>query len=614
MCRIIGHLGARLSADSLRAAAGLQRAGGPDAQYLAARDGWALGANRLAVMAPQGGRQPYSLGTGIHVVYNGEIYNHRDLRRRLAGFGHRVDDDCDGAVLPALYAHYGDGFAEHLDGMFAIAVIDLRNTPRLVLATDGAGMKPLYYHWDPAAGSLLFASELPALLALPGVPRVPRLSGLDDYLTTKTPFGDETMYEEVRALPAATDLVFEPGRGMRLHRRGPARAEPFPGGPAGPPATLEAAGAHVRNLLRAETGRLAEADAPVCAVVSGGLDSSLVTALLAERIPSLHSFTICYRGTWPFDERAFAAEAARHAGTVHHEVEADPAEFVTLLPDVVARLGQPNADPITVSSYALFRAIREAGFTVALTGDGADEVFLGYRRMQQALTGGADWQDAYVDSLAAVPGALREELYSSEYRDWLRAAGSSEDRLRRRLADRLAAVPGDAAPGSAALAALTALELDERLPAYHLRRVDHLSMAHSVEVRLPFCQPGVQRTATALPQPWKLTARDDKRALREAARGLVPDSVLQRPKQPFTLPITAMLRDGLPLMEYARDLLSPEDVRRDGQLDAAAVQRLLRRQEERPDDTTALAVWALMIHRTWRAQLAAPALTGARAA
>ncbi|MEU8708603.1 asparagine synthase (glutamine-hydrolyzing) [Streptomyces sp. NPDC048565] len=613
MCRIIGHLGARPSAERLRAAAGLQQAGGPDGQYLVTRDSWALGVNRLAVMAPQGGRQPYSLGRGIHVVYNGEIYNHRELRVRLTDFGYRIDDECDGAVLPALYNHYGDSFAEHLDGMFAVAVIDVRSAPRLVLATDGAGMKPIYYHWDRIAGSLLFASELPALLALPGVPRTPRPAGLDDYLTTKTPFGEETVYEGVLALPAAATLVFGPDRGARLVRRGPGHLQPGPGEPDARPTTLEAAGAHVQKLLRAEIGRLAEADAPVCAVVSGGLDSSLVTALLAERIPALHSFTICYRGTWPFDERDFAAEAARHAGTVHHEVEADPTEFATLLPEVVARLGQPNADPITVSSYALFRAIRESGFTVALTGDGADEVFLGYRRMQQALVGSADWQDAYVDSLAAVPGSLRAELYSAEYRDWLCVAGSSEDRLRGRLGQRLAATSASA-PGSNALAALTALELDERLPAYHLRRVDHLSMAHGVEVRLPFCQPGVQRAATALPQEWKLTAHKDKLALRAAARGLIPDSVLSRPKQPFTLPITAMLRRGLPLMEYARDVLSPAGTRRDGQLDPAAVERLLRRQEDRPDDTAALAVWALTVHRTWRDQLGSAGFANAQAA
>jgi asparagine synthase (glutamine-hydrolysing) len=602
MCRIIGHLGARVPTELLRRAAQTQQAGGPDAQYLTATPGWALGANRLAVMAPDRGRQPYQGPPGIQVVYNGEIYNHRALRQRLAALGHHVTDPCDGAVLPALYAHYGDDFTDHLDGMYAVAVLDVRAAPRLLLATDDTGMKPLYHHWNRETRGLAFASELPALLALPGVPATARPAGLDDYLTTKAPFGEDTAYEDVKVLPAASTLVYEPYRPPRIRRR--------PSAPAATTTdrfgTLRAAGASVRDLLRAETHRLAEADVPVCAVVSGGLDSSLVTALLAERLPGLHTFTICYRGTWPGDERGFAAEAARQAGAVHHEIEADPVTFAALLPEVVARLGQPNADPITLSSHLLFRAIHEAGFTVALTGDGADEIFLGYRRMRQALTAGESWQGAYLDALAAVPASLRQKLYTGAYRDWLRTTGTTGDRLKEELR-------AGATSGTAAVALLTGLESDHRLPAYHLRRVDHLSMAHGVEVRLPFCQPAVRRIASALPQHWKLTADADKRALRTAARGLVPDSVLRRPKQPFTLPVTAMLAPGQPLMEYAGEVLAPARLRRDGQLDPAAVHRLLVRQKERPDDTTALALWSLMIHQTWRDGLGS-ATAGGRAA
>ncbi|WP_042441978.1 asparagine synthase (glutamine-hydrolyzing) [Streptacidiphilus jiangxiensis] len=592
MCRIHGHFDADLSPHDLRAAGALQRHGGPDEARLAHGPGWALGSNRLAITDPAGGHQPYEGDGGrLKAVFNGEIYNHAELRARLEGRGHRFADHCDGAVLPALYQELGQDFAEHLDGMFAVALVDLRAEPTLVLATDDAGMKPIYYRWD--GRHLRFASELPALLAL-GQER-PALwePGLDSYLATKTPFGEQTLVDGVRVLPPGTTAVCSRSRGLRLYRR------PAPERPA---VTGGEPGEQVREALTGEVRRLAIADAPVCAITSGGLDSSLVTAMMAADPAAgarrVHSFNIAYRGEWPHDERHFAREVAQRAGTAHHQVELDAARFPELLPAVAWHLGQPNADPITLSTYGLFEAVHRAGFKVALTGDAADEVFAGYGRVHAAATAPGAWLPAYVDALAAIPAEARPRLYSADYRAFVAERGSASDAITEELRQQAEHRPR--------LDVLTDFETQVRLPAYHLRRVDHLSMAHAVEVRLPFCQRPVRELARALPQAQRLSPDGGrgKVALYAAARGLLPRSVLDRPKQPFTLPVTAMLAPGTPLWAFTREVLSPARLRTGGLLDPAAVERLLRAQQTRPADCLALATWSLLMFELWREEFA----------
>ncbi|WP_019544446.1 asparagine synthase (glutamine-hydrolyzing) [Streptomyces sulphureus] len=591
MCRIYGTFNTRTGDRELRTAAALLHHGGPDARSFVRGADWALGNNRLSIMDPQGGAQPYH-HDGVVVVFNGELYNHDELRARLRGRGFRFEDRCDGSILPALYLTYGDSFAEHLDGMFAVAVIDLRAEPRLVLATDPAGMKSLYYSWDSRTGVLHFASEIPALLSFPDVRAREDELGLDAYLTSKTPFGERTMFEGIDVLPPAATATASRTDGLRISER-PLGYESAEG--AAPGRSLEEAGGELRAALETEVSRLLTADVPVAAITSGGLDSSLVTALAARAARgALHTFNIAYTGRWPGDERAYAARVAESVGTTHHQVEIDPASFPELLSDVVWHLGQPNADPITLSTFSLFRAVRDAGFKVALTGDAADELFAGYARMSQALAApeGADWSGAYLDHLAAVPRALRARLYTDDYAATVRARPALPPELHAAL---------EHGNGSR-LTRICEAEQRYRLPAYHLRRVDHLSMASSVEARIPFCQPAIVRFAAGLPDAHRLTSAGVKRALYAAAGGLVPDAVLDRPKQPFTLPVTAMLAPGQRLWEMARDVLSPVSLRADGRLRGDTVEALFTEQAERPSDTASLALWSLMGHQLWRRQ------------
>jgi asparagine synthase (glutamine-hydrolysing) len=586
MCRIFGHFGAQPTNVELRLAAAAQRHGGPDAQSFVTGEGWSLGNNRLAIMDPGHGRQPYRLGDVV-AVFNGEIYNHAELRRHLRARGYSFDDTCDGSIIPALYHEFGPSFAGWLDGMFAIAIVDLRDAPRLVLATDASGMKSLYYHWNHRTGDFYFASEIPGLLSFRAVGTELWLPGLEDYLATKIPFGEQTMFADIKALPPATTAVVSWRDGLRITRR--ARTRPDPAG-----YDADTLPDVVRGELDRAVGALTRADVPVCAITSGGLDSSFVTALAKRHVPDLHTFNIGYSGAapggsaWPGEERHFAREVADAVGTRHHQVEIDPATFPDLLPDVVWHLGQPNADPITLSTYALFQAVREAGFKVALTGDASDEQFGGYDRMREAVLATGDWRPHYLESLAAVKSDVRFGLYSAEYRAYL--AGLRTGR------DELAGILDRDRPR---LDVISEVELGHRLPAYHLRRVDHLSMAHGVEARLPFCQPNVVELAASLSQRQKIDKRGVKKALYAAARGHLPTSVLDRPKQPFTLPVNAMLRTGSPLMTYAEDLLHPDRITRLGLLDSRAVTRLLATQRERPSDAAAMALWSLLIFETW---------------
>lgn len=585
MCRIAGFFNAATGEADLSEAARLLRHGGPDAAYSRRGDGWGLACRRLAVVDPCGGHQPFEAEGHVSVVFNGEIYNDCELRRELIANGYAFADRCDGSILPALYLEHGIDFVSRLDGMYALALVDLRAEPRLVLAVDDFAMKPLYYHFDERTRQLHFASEIPALLSFPEVDAPPVPEGLDDYLATKTPFGEHTMFRGVRALmPGATAVVSRSG-GVRIFTRERPRPHDLL-------ADLDEVGTTLLGVLGRETERLIQADARVCAVTSGGLDSSLVTMLASRLTTSLSTFNIAYRGEWPDDESRFARDVAQAARSCHHEVEGDPRECPGLLAEVIRHLGQPNADPITVSTYILFRAICAAGFKVALTGDAADELFSGYGRLRDAVAAptGAAWIDAYVEALAAIPRALRERLYTSEYLHYVRSRSGVADAL----AERLAASEG------ARIDALTEMEIYQRLPAYHLRRVDHLSMAHGVEVRLVFCQRRVAQIARSLAPSMRIRGDEVKRALYRAATGVVPRSVLERPKQPFTLPVGAMMRPGLPLFEHAREVLAPCNLATQALVEPRQVSRLFATQSAAPTDQVAMAIWSLMIFELWR--------------
>ncbi|MCQ0025560.1 asparagine synthase (glutamine-hydrolyzing) [Streptomyces somaliensis DSM 40738] len=591
MCRVYGSFGGETPRrDVLDRVAGAMRSGGPDEQTVRLGDGWALGNNRLAIQGVAHGHQPFARD-GLCCVFNGEIYNHRQLRAELAAEGYSFEGDCDGDVLLPLYELYGDAFVSRLEGMYAVAIVDRREEPCLKLFTDHAGMKSLYYYRSADGRRLCFSSELQALSRFPDFPDELDPLAVDRYLGGRAVWGPGTVYTRVHALEPGSVLRFADGR-LSVRRTSLEPADPdWPGGTP----TVAAAAEMLDGVLRDEMARMLDADVPVCVITSGGLDSSYTTALAAQQVSGVASFNIAYEGDWPADERHFAAEAARHCGTRHHQVLLDPAGFPALVERFVRHLDQPNNAPHSLSTFALFEAVHEAGFKVALTGDGADELFAGYARFVKAdQDGSATWYRVYQETMAAVGTTSLQRLYTPDHLALVTAAGGffgdrSGDELDRRVR----------AGRHGKLETLLRYDQFERFPYYILRRVDHLSMAHSVEARIPFLQPAVVRLAHALPAAVKVAGDTVKAPVAEAARRWVPESIVNRPKQPFTLPITAMIRPGEALYDMVGDVLLGSGARCRDYVRKDAVHDLFRLQTESPGAHAAEALWSLLVLETW---------------
>ena len=590
MCRIYGHYGGlAIAPDRLRAVGHAMQHGGPDAQTLWTGDEGALGNNRLAIQGVADGDQPFASGDAV-CVFNGEIYNHRALRAELNAAGRRIAGDCDGNILLPLYELYGDAFVDRLEGMFAIAIIDRRERT-LKLYSDPTGMKSVYYFVSSDGRRLAFAQELQALSKYPGFPAVLEPTALDRYLGGKAVWGPETIYRDVKTLPPGTVLCFSEA-GVKIESREPVEAQiEWPGGVA----DLASAAGMLDAMLQSELTRMLDADVPVCVITSGGLDSSYITALARRRVPDLASFNIAYTGNWPADERAFADEVAAHCGTRHHQVEIHPDTFPGLIERFIRHLDQPNNAPHSLSTFAIFEAIHEAGFKVALTGDGADELFAGYARYSRAAADEAPgWERRYQDTMSAVGTEALERLYTPAYRAELAARGGLfADASGAALAQRVREAPGRK------LETILRYDQYERFPYYILRRVDHLSMAHSVEARIPFLQPRIVEFAHALPAELKVVDGRVKAPVTEAARPWLPSSVVERPKQPFTLPITAMIRPGEALHQLIGDVLLASGRRCADLIEQREIEELFRLQSAEPTAWAAEALWSVLMAELW---------------
>ncbi|MFG2116668.1 asparagine synthase-related protein [Streptomyces sp. NPDC048718] len=386
--RIFGSFGTPVRSDDLAAAAGRQRHGGTPGTGLLRGDRWALGSNRLAAGDIAADFRPYRLPSvpGVVAVLDGEIYNHRELRRRLRDRGYAVPEAGSGALLPALYATYGPDFAAHLDGMFSVAVVDTRGAGRLVLATDGQGAKTLYHH-RASDGAVHFASELPGLLAFSRVPTEPRELVLDECLSVGSPPGGRTPLQGVGALSHGAVAVATGTGGWCVRK--------------------ETEGKEGATALRQEVRRVLPADGAVCVIDSqegatGHLATTAAGYLAELDRPPLHTFQLVRR-TGRRSPASPGRGADRRARIVRHQVVIDAGALADLLPRTIWHLGGPDADPAAVETYLLLRAARRADFDVALAERGTPQ-----------------------EPRVGVPTRLRESLYTPEYRHYVRAHAASD--------------------------------------------------------------------------------------------------------------------------------------------------------------------------------------------
>ena len=563
MCGVVGWVdfdrslaGERASILAMTATMTLR---GPDAEGVWMAEHVGLGHRRLAVIDLVGGVQPMTVdrdGTvAAAITYSGEVYNYRELRSELAGLGHHFRTQSDTEVVLRAYLQWGDAFVERLNGMFAFGLWDAARE-RLLLARDRMGVKPLYYYGTSAG--IVFGSEPKAMLAHRLVPTEVDVDGMRTALThSKTP--GESIYRGMREVrPGHLVMVDRGGRHERAYWRLPTREHTD---------DVETSVATVRDLLRDIMTRQMIADVPVGTLLSGGLDSSLVTALAAaapsERGGPVRSFAVDFAGQTenfvPEEMREtpdapYARATAAHVGTEHHEVVLDVATMMDPLHRISAMqaMDAPSAmcDMIT-SAYLLFGAVR-AGSTVALSGESADEVFGGYRWFHDPDVLAAPdfpWLAAHNRANGGVNPAV--DILDPGLAKLLDLPGHQADTYRTAIGE-VEHLPG-ADPAERRMREIFYLHLTRWVQVL-LDRKDRLSMAHGLEVRVPFCDHRLVEYVYNTPWSTKTFDGREKSLLRGAAAGLLPESVLQRKKSPY--PSTQDPRYGQMLRDRATEILA----------------------------------------------------------
>jgi asparagine synthase (glutamine-hydrolysing) len=568
-----------------------------------------LGHQRLRVVDLDTGYQPVANETGdVVAVFNGEAYNFRALRDELRE--HEVRGTGDTPVLPHLYEESGPRFVERLHGMFALALWDAARN-RLVLARDRLGKKPLLWTKLPD-GTLAFASELKALLRLPGLARDVDLEAIDGYLALQYVPGDRTALRGIRKLAPGHLLVAE-GNVERIERYW--RPEP-----AEPSSHEQEWLERVRTTVGDAVRKRLVADVPLGALLSGGIDSSIVVALMAQASAEpVRTFTVGFSDA-RYDERAYARAVAERYGTVHEELEIDE-DVAATLPRLAAAYDEPLGDEAAFPTFLIAEQARQH-VTVALAGDGGDEAFAGYERyLAYGLAARIPGPAARVGAAALrlLPAARREPR-STLFRTarFLDIAAAERDARYQRLMevfppglrgalwrDPAHVRPLRLEPARDGITGLQLLDLATYLPGDLLFKADIASMAHSLELRSPFLDHEVVELGLALPESLKVRGRAGKIALRQTFAADLPPQVAERGKKGFGVPLGRWFRADL--REAARDLLATDR----GWFRPDAVQRLQDEHESgRADHGHRL--WCLLMLELWvREHVETPVLVAA---
>ena len=607
----------------------VMRSRGPDGTALWQGDGITLGLARLAIVAPQEPPRVYcSEDANLHTVVNGEIYNHLELRTLLAARGHTLEPGPDTVVVPHLYEEHGLDFPAHLDGMFAVALWDVK-ARRLLLARDRAGEKPLFHTAAGGPGGrFAFASQPGALVGLPWVRRDPAAGPVARYLAHGFFAGEDCAFAALRQLPPAhrLEVTAAGARAVRYWR-------PWDGvQPAARMGDDVLAEATRETLAEAVESRM-PGDVPFGVFLSGGVDSGLVATLAARRGHRFPVFSMRLAGQG-YDETGYARQVAARIGADYHEAVMDHADGAEAIELFAARMDQPLGDPSVLPTWALARLAREH-VPVVLTGEGGDELFAGYPTyLGHRLVGlSRRLPDAVADAVLALARRLRpkhthvsiahllERFLEARAMDpldrhlaWfgtatpalarallapeLRAALADDDErgYLRGFAARAAEARLPGWPEHPGLLVWQLLDFDLYLGGGLLTKVDRCTMAHSVESRAPFLRHALIRFALGLPDDARLRGKTGKRALRLAARGLLPPAILTRRKQGFSPPFSSWSRGPLRGLVEAR--LAPERLRAAGVLDVAEARRVLEEHVSGRAER-GRTLWALLSLQMW---------------
>lgn len=587
---------------------------GPDGceSWVSPSGACALGHARLKVIDLETGDQPMSNEDGtVQVVFNGEIYNFQALRTELERAGHRFRTRSDTEVLVHGYEAWGEALPGHLDGMFAFGIWD-EGSGRLLLARDRTGKKPLF--WTRTAAHLAFASEIKALLTLPWVSREMDPKVLPAYLAYGYVPAPRTFYRDVETLPPAMLLRVEDGVATRRRYWSLDWRRRWPG------PTDDDAARRVRSLLGEAVERRLVSDVPLGAFLSGGIDSTVVVGLMRERIEgTLRTFSLGFADDPNYDETSFARLAARRFGTEHTEFTVE-AHSVELVDELVEAYDEPFGDSSAIPTHIVSRLTREH-VTVALTGDGGDEMFCGYPRFV-----GMEVAERTGRAVARLGDAVGRRLpHRSDFRHPMRrfqrffaaAALEPHERLLRWIGhlpeceeflrpetctvDRAALTESYRKPwerflGESPLTRAMALTFETYLPGDLLVKADRCAMAHGLELRAPFLDTAVMEFAAGLPDRLRRRGRTLKWLLREAFADLLPKEIRSRPKWGFGVPLPIWFRTYWKPLFEGRVLGADARLRR--WIEPEPVARLWREHQAGAADH-GHALWALLTLETW---------------
>ena len=609
MCGIYGIIG--LDRGTRRAADVLTRMGdamvhrGPDDSGAFIDGEMLLGMRRLSIIDVSGGHQPIASEDGqVVAVCNGEIYNFRALRAELQGKGHRFATHSDSETVVHAYEEYGEAFLNRLDGMFGIALWDRRRR-RLIVARDAIGIKPIYYREN--AQELIFASEAKSILAVPGVQARLDTSALAQYLSVGYVCAPNSMFEGIAKLEPGTALVVEEGRvrKQRFYRL---------------PSSIDTGRSESQWVeeVRAELERSVRdqmvSDVPIGAFLSGGIDSSAVVAFMARH--SAHpvkTYSIGFHGSTGaqlYNELPYARQVAEQFGTDHHEIVVQP-DVATLLPELLWHMDEPIADAAFITTYLVSKFARQ-DVTVILSGVGGDELFGGYKRYL-----GEHYRSLY----HRIPGVLRSAViaplakllpsdrhsrllnqmrlakafvaadtlpFADRYRAYMQLFDAAErdammkskpasfdDCIARGFADAQTDDP---------LRQLMDVDFATQLPDDLLMLTDKMSMAVSLECRVPLLDQRLVELAARMPGSLKMRGRELKHVMKRALADVLPDSILYREKRGFGAPMGAWLRAEL--APVLHDVLSRESIVKRGLLDPDVVAATIREHEQQKADRT----------------------------
>jgi asparagine synthase (glutamine-hydrolysing) len=596
---------------------------GPDGAGLEVDGIAALGHRRLSIVDLAGGHQPIANeDRTVWLTYNGEIYNHADIRSELEGAGHRYRTRSDSETIVHAYEEWGDDCVHRFRGMFAFAIWDMRRR-RLLLVRDRLGIKPLYWAMVPARADrgarLLFASEIKAILESGLIDARENRPVLSELLATRYTSGSDTLFTGIYKLLPGHRLVYEDGRVSVSQNWDVPQDGPDPAFERMPEADLVE---RFRSLLQESVRLRLMADVPLGMFLSGGLDSSAIAALMAREIDRpVNTFSVGFAER-AFSELGYARAVADTAGTNHHEVVVSGSDFFNALPRLVWHEDEPIAHPSSVPLHFV-SALARQHVTVVLTGEGSDELLAGYGKYPRTLL---NWKAGTVYE-RLVPAGMRNLIASgaiSRLPDRLRAQASRSFLALPRTAsamflDNFAAIPlalqrelltpgmrgadpyalsrayFDSASDGTLLNRLLYTDLKTYLVEL-LMKQDQMSMSASIESRVPFLDHHLVEFASRLPERLKLSGFTTKRILRQAVATLLPRSILDRPKMGFPVPF-ATWTSG-PWNGVARQVLLDRRSRERGVIDAAGVNRLLsdhQRGLRRGGD----AIWALMNLELW---------------